>query len=289
MNHEAQKPMLLRPVRDTAGGGLKRLRAASCALGLLLLGACQTPPVSPSATPALPGRPAAPPLAAAATRYAIRSELSDLRFLVYRAGALAHLGHNHVIQARTIEGEIDLADDFPRSRFSLSLPVADFAVDAPAARAVEGEDFAQTPEADAIAGTRRNMLGEKVLDAARFPRIDIGSVRMRGPPWAPDVTLRITLHGVAREISVPVAIVRHDGRLVATAVFEVKQSDFGITPLSVFGGALAVADRVKVRMRVVALKAPSQAHRANVGADATAPALRNYAGAAQSIIDVGCR
>jgi len=51
---------------------------------------------------------------------------------------------------------------------------------------------------------------------------------------------------------VPVAIDYRDGQLAVTAVFAINQTDFGITPLSVLGGALQVADTVKVRMRVVA-------------------------------------
>ncbi|MCK7501930.1 MAG: YceI family protein [Comamonadaceae bacterium] len=66
------------------------------------------------------------------------------------------------------------------------------------------------------------------------------------------MTLRIKLRGVERDITVPVAIDHRDGQLAVTAVFEIKQTDFGITPLSVLGGALQVADTVRVRMRVVA-------------------------------------
>jgi len=229
------------------------LNSALLCAGLLFLAACQSPP-EPRPTP-VSTLPALPAIPAAATRYAVRSDLSDVRFLVYRAGPLAALGHHHAIQAKTITGEIHLANDFHRSGFSLVLPVADFQVDPPAARQAEGVEFATLPDADAIAGTTRNMLGAKVLDADHYPQITIRSVSLTGPQWAPDITIRIALRGVEHDVSVPVSIDRHDEQLTVTAVFEIAQSDFGIAPLSVLGGGLQVADRVKVRMRVVAVKA----------------------------------
>lgn len=234
-------------------GQVARARCAVVCATLVLLGACGTPsaPRPPVAVPA-----AAPPEAAAqAVRYAIRSDLSDVRLLVYRAGPLAARGHNHVVQAKTIRGEIALAEDFQRSTFSLVMPVSDFLVDAAEARSVEGEEFAKMPSADFIEGTTRNMLGARVLDAAQFPQIEVRSVGLVGPSWGPDVTVRIRLHGVERDVTMPVAIDVADPRLVATAVFEIKQSDFGITPLSILGGALQVGDIVRVRMRIVAQKA----------------------------------
>jgi polyisoprenoid-binding protein YceI len=231
----------------------RHLRSAIFCVGLVFLGACQA--LSESPTPAVPTAPMpiAPP-AAQATHYAIRADLSDVRFLVYRAGRLADLGHNHVVQAKTITAEIYLATDFKRSNFSLVIPVTDFRVDAPEARSVEGEEFVKLPTAEAIAGTIKNMLGSNVLDAAHYPQIGIRSVSLVGPGWAPDVTVRIKLRGVERDITVPVAVDYRDDRLAVTAVFQVNQTDFGITPLSVLGGALQVANAIRVRIRIVAQK-----------------------------------
>lgn len=231
-----------------------RAARGAAVLCLLLLGSCQTPPATNDTTlPAAPARPTAQP-AAQSVLYAISTDESDIRFLVYRAGPLARLGHNHVVQATNVRGGIHLAPEFERSSFSLTLRVADFTVDAVGARSEEGEEFSVLPDEDAIAGTTRNMLGEKVLDAARFPHIEIVSQALRGPAWGPDVTLRVKLHGVERDITLPIAINKNDDKLIVAAQFPVKQSDFGITPLSVLGGAIQVADTVRVRMRLIARK-----------------------------------
>jgi hypothetical protein len=93
-----------------------------------------------------------------------------------------------------------LAPELRRSSFSIELPVKDFLVDDAKARLDEGEEFSPQPDGEAIAGTATNMLGEKVLDAKKFPVIAIESVGFNGPDWAMDIALRIRMHGVEREI-----------------------------------------------------------------------------------------
>lgn len=243
---------------DKQPGILRRLATVGLSAGLLAIAGCQSMPMTPSETHA-PGRVIVAEAAPVnAVRYAIISELSDVRFLVLRAGPLARLGHNHVIQARNMRGEIRLAEDMRRSTFAIALPVKDFLVDAAQARADEGEAFSPQPDGEAIAGTTANMLGEKVLDAARYPTVDIKSVAASGPPWGMDVTLSVTLHGTVREMTVPTALELSGDRLVATAFFAFNQTDFGVTPMSVLGGGLQVDNTVKVRMRIVARKAAAQ-------------------------------
>ena len=241
----------------------KLRQLAAIGLGALLLGiaGCETLPSTPAASSGT--LPAGSVIAAGAApadaiRYQIVPDLSDLRFLVFRAGPLAKLGHNHVIQARNIRGEIRLADDPRRSTFTLELPVKDFLVDAEQARADEGEAFSPQPDGEAIAGTTANMLGDKVLDAAKYPTVEIKSIAAKGPSWGMDVTLGVTLRGAAREMTVPTALERNGDTLVATAFFAFDQTDFGIAPMSVLGGGLQVDNTIKVRMRIVARKAVAQ-------------------------------
>lgn len=227
-------------------------RHAACTalfLSALLLAACQTAAV-------VKPPPVLAPLPALVTQgtqhYSIEPALSEVRLLVYRAGPLAAFGHNHVIQATHIQGDIYLGADLQHSGFTLILPVKDFRVDAPQARALEGSDFLKQPSAQAIQGTYTNMLGAGELDAGAYPDIRIRSVGFVGPTWQPDATVRITLHGVARELTVPIALEHCGSQLIATGAFQIKQSDFGIRPFSILGGGLQVADSVKVRFRLVA-------------------------------------
>ena len=243
---------------DTRPAILRHLTSVSLGLGFLFMAGCQTTPeysFTPLQTSRAPLREARPENA---IRYEILPNLSDIRFLVFRAGPLAKFGHNHVVQAKNIWGEVYLAPDIHQSSFFIEIPVKDFQVDAEQARVDEGEVFFPQPDEDAIAGTARNMLGEKVLDAARYPMIEIKSLALTGPAWGMDITMRIKMHDVEREMVVPSAVENSTDKLVVTSFFSINQTDFGITPMSVLGGGLKVHDAIKVRMRIVAGKSDSR-------------------------------
>lgn len=237
-------------------GTLTHLASIAAGLTLLYLAGCQTLPDYPTTTIATSQTPARETALATdkTVRYEIRSDLSDIRFLVFKAGALAKLGHNHVVQAKSIRGEIRLEPNIHESSFSIEIPIKDFQVDEDSARQDEGTAFSPQPDAEAIAGTTRNMLGEKVLDAARYPTIEINSVDLTGPEWGMDIKARIRLHGIERELVIPAALENNGNKIVVTAFFSIAQTDFGITPMSVFGGAIQVDNAVKVRMRIVATR-----------------------------------
>ena len=169
---------------------------------------------------------------------------------VRRTGSLARLGHDHVVASHEVGGYV--APD--EGRADLYVALARLAVDEAALRAGAGFDT-QPTESD-IQGTRANML-EKVLEAEKFPFVLIqvsGANTMRG-----DVTLNvaITLHGSTRTLQVPARIEADAGVVSVTGGFSFDQTDFGITPYSLLGGAIAVKNRVELRFRIRARRMPS--------------------------------
>ena len=209
---------------------------AACAL--LAAGCAQLPPSAPPE----PTRPSAPDLDAAYYRDAARRGVRVYRVepgdslvvvRVYRGGRLAKLGHDHVVSSREARGFID-AD---QGRGDLYLAVETLAVDDPAQRAAAG--FDSTPSESDIAGTRSNML-EKVLEAERFP-----FVVLRVHALAQNaLEAELSLHGVTRPLRIPVRIDSGAERIEVTGSFAINQTEFGIEPFSVLGGALTVQDRV---------------------------------------------
>lgn len=224
------------------------------ALGALLLAAACSP-VKRAPPPA--GVPAAPPLAAAGeVHYRIDAARSDVRILAYRSGALASLGHNHVLLARSLSGDVFLPADPARAHFEVMLPVAELVVDEPAARAAEGTDFASEPSAADIEGTRRHMLGEGQLDAASYPRIVLSGTGARSADGLlARTTLRVRDRSLAQDV--PLTVTVENGVLTAQGGFTVLQSALGLTPFSVALGALKVRDDLAVRFRLVALPDPT--------------------------------
>ncbi len=188
---------------------------------------------------------------AAAPRYRVDPQASEIRLLVYRDGPLARFGHSHVVVGR-VHGEIRAGDAAAASGFRLEIPVDSFAVDPPAARAEEGDEFAAQVSEPARRDTRENMLGADVLDAARHPLVRVESIALVGPQWGPTVTARVTLRGVTRDLRFAAAVLRQDDTLVVVAGFRIRQSEFGIEPISALNGGLRVRDALDIRVRLVA-------------------------------------
>lgn len=213
----------------------------------LALAGCAAAP--PTAAPHLPQAPAL--RVRGAQVYRIVPRRSELRIRVYRGGALADLGHDHVIVTSAIDGCIYLHRTLAASGFEARVALERFKVDPPAARREEGRAFAGTLTTDDRAGTRKHMLGP-VLDAERYPWLKLRSLSVEGSSWDPRINVRVTLHGVSRDYVVPTAVVRQPGRLTAIGGLTLKQSDFGITPFSVLGGGLKVRDRLQLIFHFVA-------------------------------------
>ena len=221
----------------------------------LLLAAC-TAPGSRHATPQNPGEsPAAPPLHGRV--YRIDESRSELRILVYRAGPLAHLGHNHVMVNRSIHGVVNLADSVAETQFSMEVPVAAFVVDDAQARSEEGEDFPGDVPDDAKSGTWNNMTGPAVLNSVRYPVISMRSVRLEELQGTPTATVAVSVAGHESTVTVPFILKKEVYGLSAMASFELRQTAVGITPFSLMLGALAVRDAMQVKLKVIAqLEAP---------------------------------
>jgi hypothetical protein len=168
---------------------------------------------------------------------------------VYRDGPLARLGHDHVVASRDVRGFAAAPADPTRARADLSMPIPTLIVDAADLRAEAG--FESSPSADDIAGTRENML--ESLDADAFPAIGLAAT-LAAPLPEPRLSVELNLHGTARKFDVPVALSIDADRLEVSGSFEVRQSEFGIEPFSVFGGALKVADRLNVAFRLRAVR-----------------------------------
>jgi polyisoprenoid-binding protein YceI len=160
---------------------------------------------------------------------------------VRRGGPLARFGHDHVVASHDIEGFAAPAAGRADFHFRLDR----MTVDEAALRQVANLDT--QPSVDAIAGTRTNML-TRVLEAERFPLVILQARQVAGQPLA----LSITLHGVTRTVAAPARIDTTPAGLTASGTLQLRQSDFGIVPMSVMGGAMTVQDTMELRYRIVA-------------------------------------
>ncbi len=271
------------PSRRAAGpttGSASRWTSApalgAIVLALALAGCGSAPPAPPaSAAPARPGggavetnaseeaASACPGWLAAQRRgegrlYRVDAAASQVRIHVFRAGRLAKAGHNHVLGVERLEGQVFVpADGIAGAGLELGFRLEDLAIDKPEWRAALGPEFASVPSASDIAGTRANLL--KTVDGDRFPAISMRSTAVAGAFPVLALKLAVRWHGQSREFDVPVRVARPAGEaaLRAQGALVLRQSDFGIAPLSILGGLLAVQDELTVEVDVAARPAAS--------------------------------
>jgi polyisoprenoid-binding protein YceI len=192
----------------------------------------------------------APP--AGARAYHVVAEESLLQILVYRGGAMARLGHNHVIASHHLQGSVFLTPDVRDTRFDIRIPVNELAIDEPAMREAAGADFPAAVPQSAREGTRRNLLSEALLDGVNYPQIRLRATDVKAGADPFDVGVEITLKGIAHRLRVPVQLVRHDDVLVAKGEFALRQSELGLEPFSVALGTLVVLDEMRIRFEITA-------------------------------------
>jgi len=232
-----------------------KIRLAGSLFLACALAACPTrPPPPPAQVHAVPPPKVAPHLG---RPYDIVTADSLLTVRVYRGGTLASAGHNHLIASHTLVGTVYVPDDVLKSSLELHLAVAELTVDEPELRAQEGgSDFPPGVPQSARDGTRHNMLGQAVLDAAEYPEIVLRAERLE--PAASGAAGELTAHIEAQvrdqqhSITLPVRYQLAGNTLTVMGETALRQSDLGLTPFTAFLGALAVQDEMRVRFRIVA-------------------------------------
>jgi len=166
---------------------------------------------------------------------------------VGKGGALSFAaGHTHEVVAPTISGVINLdAVDLTASRVRLTIDAAGLRVTG------KGEPAKDVPE------IQRVMLSDKVLDVGHYPTITFESTGLTvdkrdGTAVDASIAGQLTLHGVTRSLNLPVHIeLTTNDTLTARGQLRVKQTDYGMTPVTV-AGVVKVKDMIDVDFLIVA-------------------------------------
>lgn len=183
--------------------------------------------------------------AAQARTYTVDAEASRLTVHAGRAGLFKFAGHEHEIAAGKFNGEV-VADpaDIGRSSVSLVFDAGSLKVLA------EGEPPEDAPK------VQTRMLGADVLDAVRFPEISFRSLKVEGRQESEGIyNVRVTgglgVRGRTQELTLPLRVEIAADTLTAMGQAVIRQSGFGITPVSV-GGVVKVKDELAVEYKIVA-------------------------------------
>jgi len=166
---------------------------------------------------------------------------------VGKTGVFSFAGHAHEVVAPSVSGRVTF-DPADWGRASVSV-----AFDASALR-VTGKDEspADVPE------VQRVMLSAAVLDVARFPRITFQSRRVSvttRTSTTADVLIEgdMTLHGTTRPMAIRAAVTLNaGGRISARGSFTLKQTEFGMVPVTALGGSVRVKDELAIQFTLTA-------------------------------------
>lgn len=192
-------------------------------------------------------------LAQSAGVYEIDPDASEIHWRIYKAGAFARFGHNHVIAVAQPSGTVTVADDMADSTVAIEFPVAELSVDDPQLRTRYGEDFASEPSAEDLAGTRANMLTAQVLNGEAFPAITLTGTALSGSGADQMIELTVAILGRMINLSVPVTVSFSENMLRAQAEFRLVHEDLGMEPFSVMMGALQVAPEIDFTVDITAI------------------------------------
>jgi polyisoprenoid-binding protein YceI len=114
----------------------------------------------------------------------------------------------------------------------------------------EGEPAGDAPK------VQEKMVGPEVLDVARFPSITFRSTSVAGKEvragvYDLQVTGDLALHGATRTMVLPLRVEVAAETLTASGKTVLRQTDFGMKPVSV-GGVVNVKNELGVDFRIVA-------------------------------------
>lgn len=156
---------------------------------------------------------------------------SVMTIRVYKTGLLSTFGHDHEIAAPIASGTVDAA----AHRVELRVHTVALRVQDPNTAAKDRDQVQITMESS------------QVLDAAQFPEIAFraNAAQPAGPQsWT--VHGDLTLHGQTHPVTV--AVREEGGHYVGTVQF--RQTEYGMTPVKVAGGAVKVKDQIRVEFNI---------------------------------------
>lgn len=179
-------------------------------------------------------------LVQAPTVLAIDAAGSRVVINVGRTGLLSFAGHDHEVLAPSVRGSVTFVpDDWQRSSVALEF-------DASALKVTGKGD----PPAD-VPAVQRVMLSAEVLDTGKFPIVAFRSSRVSATPRTSGIELviegNLTLHGVTRPTTIRAVATPDAEGLTARGGFTLKQTDFGMKPVTAAGGTVRVKDEIAIQ------------------------------------------
>ena len=199
---------------------------------------------SQSFAPATPPALTTPASSGAAATYKIDAGQSRFMVKAFAGGFLSALAHDHNIAIREFDGEVHFTfDTVEPASLQLKIRSGSLAV----------TDKVSASDRQKIETTMR----DEVLEVSKHPEIvfkstSVSAARTGEGKYQARIAGELTLHGVTRPLTITAQLEFGDSVLRARGGFSLKQSSFGIKPVSVAGGTIKVKDELKFTFEIVA-------------------------------------
>lgn len=179
--------------------------------------------------------------------YIVASDASRLTIDVGRAGIFQMFGHDHLIAADGLAGDVDWSSESPeQSRFVLRIDAASLRV----ADEDVSEDDRTAIQSD---------MESKALDLPSHPEIVFTSTAVEvrsseGDTHRLRVTGSLALRGVEKSLEVPFVLEAGEDRLVATGELELESDEWGVPQISAVGGTVKTSEELTISFEIVAIR-----------------------------------
>ncbi len=179
-------------------------------------------------------------------RYVVDARASRFTVQAFATGVLSVMGHNPRIGIRSFMGQVDFSAEASKAaNFRLALQANSLGV---------LDDISDKDRRE----IEQNM-NDQILESSKYPDIvylapDVSVTRLESALFSAIMNGALSFHGVTHNQSVPARIAVFDEMLRASGEFSLKQSDYGIKPVSFAGGALKIKDELKFSFEMVARK-----------------------------------
>ncbi len=176
--------------------------------------------------------------------YQLDAQLSRFQVRAYASGMLSAFGHNPVIAIREFTGEACFhPDSLEEASLHLTLSASSMTV----TNDINDKDKAEIERA----------MQEQVLETQHYPDIKFDSSAVAASKtgegqYRVKIDGALSLRGVSRSQQIPAFVNVNADTFKANGEFTLKQTDYGIKPVSVAGGTLKLKDELKFSFDIVA-------------------------------------
>ncbi len=185
--------------------------------------------------------------AQAAITYKVVPAQSRITVMSETKSPLKRLQHERELRSNAISGSIMFSAPNKPTSLSMNAQSSSF-------KTVKQHELSDNDVAKIDQVTRDTILESKKYPSIAFKSNKISFKPGAGGAFSGTVMGNLTMHGVTRAVTVPISGKIAGNTIKATGKFNVNQSDYGMTIISIMGGIISARDMAEIKLDLTATK-----------------------------------